>query len=472
MTNPAEKVTLGEAPEYLAQAVLNSSSASEDNLRMLAWQVCNGSAREATVKIWWMQHKQQRRKQRLFGHVRTKETIVSAATDKVSSVRIEGAAIVVVDKKTIFDQQDAHRVLLLVQRWLQCAAPAQAHAAMMESCRQRATSFLHSLQYVRTLRNSSSWREQNEAENRPQNQYAHPKNEAHSSRLRKAWNEGLTDEQIAALTVRDHSRCAVDTHHGGSGSLRQAVLVLAGPGSGKTTVLTRRIQFLIEEHRQPPDSVLAVTFTNKAAIEIKERLNSLGLNCSFPSTAISATRQVRSPGFSRVRHTRRAVKNARVAAFPCSSFCAHGLDRMICEMVNLLSFRWWVSYVMQIMAGTFHALCASILRQYGYLIGLPSYFTIYDADEQKVSSFTDAISYHWLLNCALPLRSLMNVARRHASRMLSSRLVSTRRSTKAARCFTRFQRLALSHWKLGLESLGFCLRTISNPCCRLVLCGK
>jgi hypothetical protein len=65
---------------------------------------------------------------------------------------------------------------------------------------------------------------------------------------------------------------------------------------------------------------------------------------------------------------------------------------MICDMVVLLAFFWWVSFVMQIMAGTFHALCASILRQYGYLIGLPSYFTIYDADEQKVSPFTHAIS--------------------------------------------------------------------------------
>lgn len=145
---------------------------------------------------------------------------------------------------------------------------------------------------------------------------------------------------------------------------------------------------------------------------------------------------------------------------------------MIGDMVSLLAFCSWVSYVMQIMAGTFHALCASILRHYGYLIGLPSYFTIYDADEQKVSFFHRCNIISSLLNCALPFRSLMNVECRHASRMPLSRLVSTRRSTKAARCFTRFQRLALSRWKLGLESLGYCLRTISNPRCRLVLYGK
>src|SRR5712664_4355150 len=68
--------------------------------------------------------------------------------------------------------------------------------------------------------------------------------------------------------LNDTQREAV-THDAGP------LLIIAGAGTGKTTVITRRIAWLIAQRKARPEEILALTFTDKAAAEMEERVDTL-----------------------------------------------------------------------------------------------------------------------------------------------------------------------------------------------------
>jgi len=102
------------------------------------------------------------------------------------------------------------------------------------------------------------------------------------------------------------------------------LLVLAGAGSGKTKVLTHRVAYFISEGLTKAENCLLMTFTNKAAGEMKERMSSLIIKAGLPADAAA-----------------------------------------------------------RLQAGTFHSFCAKILRIDGKVIGIPPGFLIYDEQDQK-----------------------------------------------------------------------------------------
>ncbi len=92
--------------------------------------------------------------------------------------------------------------------------------------------------------------------------------EKHFEPLKTGLEEKEQAKTVKSTGLDEYQTFATENNH-------SQILIIAGPGSGKTTVLTRRIAYLINEKNAPAQNFLAITFTRRAAEEMRQRLSLL-----------------------------------------------------------------------------------------------------------------------------------------------------------------------------------------------------
>jgi DNA helicase-2/ATP-dependent DNA helicase PcrA len=130
-------------------------------------------------------------------------------------------------------------------------------------------------------------------------------------------------------SLNPQQRAAVEATEG-------PLLVLAGAGSGKTRVLTHRIAYLVGGCGIPPENILAVTFTNKAAGEMRERVEKiLGMSTAdlWISTFHSACVRILRRDISHLGYSRGFViyDDGDTRSTICDALKRHGLDASVSE---------------------------------------------------------------------------------------------------------------------------------------------
>ncbi len=143
-------------------------------------------------------------------------------------------------------------------------------------------------------------------------------------------------------------------------SVNGPLLVLAGAGTGKTTVLVNRIAHIIRYGNAYETAFLPEGVT---AERVRELEGALSLSKEEISEVLGEFITEPCP--------------------PWAILCITFTNKAANEMKERLALTLGEEYANEIWAGTFHSICARLLRKYGESIGYPSNFTIYDSDDSK-----------------------------------------------------------------------------------------